>query len=46
MRSGLGVRRDLIPLYSAVVVAVEDSKAPRLALHDLLRLLLGQSTLT
>lgn len=46
MQSGLGVKRDLIPLYSVVVVVVGDSKALRLARRDLLRLLLEQSTLT
>lgn len=46
MQSGLGVKRDLIPLCSVVVAVVEGSKALHLALHDLLRLLLEQSILT
>lgn len=46
MRSGPGVKRDLIPPSSVVVAVVGDSKALRLAHHDLLRLLLEQLTLT
>lgn len=46
MRSEPGVKRDLIPLSSAVVAVVGGSKALRLAHHDLSRLLLEQSNLT